>query len=219
MAMAIFARLSLTTLGDVLGELHRAQASGTLEIHDRTGTVHEIVLEDGLVRDVQSTVGPPLGERLGLPRYTRTEGLPSGTRIGEVLVDQGAISAQNLGQALDEQRRERLEHLFHLTDGALRFRPPLATRPRFAPSPLPVAEFLHGRPRRKARLLEAPRTLPALRVLGLEPNATREDIRQAFRRLALELHPDRHPAASEAKRSELRARFAELSRAYHRLTA
>lgn len=48
-------------------------------------------------------------------------------------------------------------------------------------------------------------------VLGLEPGASREEIRAAFRRLARELHPDLNPDTPGE-------RFAELARAYAHLT-
>lgn len=48
-------------------------------------------------------------------------------------------------------------------------------------------------------------------VLGLEPGASREEIRAAFRRLARELHPDLNPDICGA-------RFAEVARAYAHLT-
>jgi curved DNA-binding protein CbpA len=47
------------------------------------------------------------------------------------------------------------------------------------------------------------------RVLGLEPTAAPEEIRKAYRRLALRWHPDRNPGKPEAEE-----RFKELSEAY-----
>src|SRR6185436_9208623 len=46
-------------------------------------------------------------------------------------------------------------------------------------------------------------------VLGVERNANVDDIKKAFRKLALESHPDRNPDNPEAE-----ARFKELSEAY-----
>ncbi len=59
----------------------------------------------------------------------------------------------------------------------------------------------------------------ALRVLGLEVNADQDAVRRAFRRLAAEVHPDRHPTASAGEVATLLKRFAELSAAYHQLVA
>jgi curved DNA-binding protein CbpA len=55
--------------------------------------------------------------------------------------------------------------------------------------------------------------------LGLELSADQDAVRRAFRRLAAEVHPDRHPAASPGEVASLMKRFAELSAAYHQLVA
>jgi curved DNA-binding protein CbpA len=44
-------------------------------------------------------------------------------------------------------------------------------------------------------------------------------IRRAFKRLAMELHPDRHGTSPEDIRARNAARFAEASAAYHLLVA
>jgi DnaJ-domain-containing protein 1 len=44
-------------------------------------------------------------------------------------------------------------------------------------------------------------------------------VRRAFRQLAARSHPDRFPSADEGERRRLMQRFAELSAAYHALTA
>jgi hypothetical protein len=75
------------------------------------------------------------------------------------------------------------------------------------PRPSPVAVRLDPTRRR------------ALTTLGLLPSADRSAVQRAFRRLASELHPDRHPKATAPERAELIRRFAELSAAYHALVA
>ncbi len=52
-----------------------------------------------------------------------------------------------------------------------------------------------------------------LAVLGLEPPASWDDVRRAYRRLALQLHPDRNKHAGAA------ASFSDLNRAYRKLRA
>ena len=46
-------------------------------------------------------------------------------------------------------------------------------------------------------------------ALGLAPEATEEEIRRSYRRLALECHPDRNPGNPRAEE-----RFKEISEAY-----
>jgi molecular chaperone DnaJ len=64
----------------------------------------------------------------------------------------------------------------------------------------------------------APRTAfdPYL-VLGLEPGATRAEVRRAYRRRALAIHPD--VAGAEATRAEATARMTQLNRARDELLA
>jgi DnaJ-class molecular chaperone len=54
----------------------------------------------------------------------------------------------------------------------------------------------------------------ARQLLGLGPEATRKEIRAAFRRAARHWHPDRAPAGEEAVS---RARMQEVNAAYQRL--
>jgi len=54
----------------------------------------------------------------------------------------------------------------------------------------------------------------ALKVLGLDASATAEDIKQAYRRLAMKYHPDRNQGSKEAEE-----RFKELQAAYACLTS
>jgi hypothetical protein len=64
----------------------------------------------------------------------------------------------------------------------------------------------------EAQLLSSPYSL-----LGLPEGASPSDVRRAFHRLARELHPDRHPAASEEDRRRLAERFAAIHAAYRQI--
>ncbi len=56
-----------------------------------------------------------------------------------------------------------------------------------------------------------------LRVLGLDGEASRQDIIAAFRKLARLHHPDRYHGASPEEESEAAGRFIEIARAYEEL--
>jgi hypothetical protein len=249
--MQLPGRLRLTTLGDVLGALHRAQASGVLELVEgegaSAGRSHRIFLRAGLVEDVETALKHPrIGEILtgdgllslaALGRIVARLTLRPHKSIGELVVEEGFGSAALVSAALRKQKRTRLEALFGLSEALLRFhvaRPPRAGRV----PPLTPGEFLYGRPRARQRAaqprereprrgatsersaaLEPNRRLAACRVLGLGAQATPSEVQRAFRSLAAEHHPDRHPHAGAAEKARLLSRFTELSAAYHALTA
>lgn len=52
------------------------------------------------------------------------------------------------------------------------------------------------------------------RVLGLRRDASKEEIKAAFRKLALEFHPDRHSKSSKAVQDDALRRFKVVSEAY-----
>lgn len=56
------------------------------------------------------------------------------------------------------------------------------------------------------------------KVLGLQRSATREEIKEAFRKLAMKYHPDKHSASPQAVRDDATLRFKRLSEAYEVLT-
>lgn len=74
----------------------------------------------------------------------------------------------------------------------------------------PASRFLHLAPDVRQR---------ALSKLGLPLSADENDVKRAFRKLAVELHPDKHATASSHYRDRSAARFAEVSEAYHLLVA
>ena len=62
--------------------------------------------------------------------------------------------------------------------------------------------------------LSTPSRRECLRVLGLGESATFKEVKQAYRRLARQHHPDRHGGSEEAEK-----RFVEIAIAYARLRA
>jgi hypothetical protein len=275
--MILPSRLSATTLGDLLGMLHRQRTTGTLELTDAWAPPgggpqkHRIHLYDGLVSGVETKLAaPPLGELLRREGFLGDRAYSALLRrlshgdprlSGEILVAERMASPDLVEAALRAQTRMKLDALFGLEDGIIAFRTArfgqVAARPV---PPLLPRDFLHGRPRARDLARSAPGsegrrpwafhpgepatrersaeptpTPPpfsevrplreddprrrALSTLGLGPRASKEDVRRAFRRLAIDLHPDRHATASAATRDRNAARFAEVSAAYHLLVA
>ena len=63
--MQLPGRLKATTLGDLLGVLHRGDASGTLELVETSGRAHRVHLAHGLVTAVEvDRAAASLGEIL-----------------------------------------------------------------------------------------------------------------------------------------------------------
>jgi DnaJ-domain-containing protein 1 len=241
--MRLPGRLRATTLGDLLGVLHRERATGVLELVEADGATagraHRIHVIAGLVGQVETPLGVTrLGDLMrregllgdsALRWLSRQLASSPGRRAGELLVDSRAVSAELVAAALRRQLRLKLDALFSLSDAALRFRVAFR-RSAEVRVPLSPHEFLHGRPRardRRRAAASAPARperpergrVRALAVLGLGPQAGPADVQRAFRQLARDAHPDRHPRASDRERAELLRRFTELSAAYHQLVA
>lgn len=240
--MILPGKLGVTTLGDLLGALHRAGATGTLELVERGAPArHFIHFERGLVRGVQTPRGRVrLGELLAQDGRIAPERLdelgvslpaPSNKRIGRVLVERGVASPIAVSRALRRQSQRQLEALFEVAHAEVRFHALCPGLESARVAPFGPDEFLHGR--RRARERRASTCPPsnhgrggasddwerarALRVLGLEEGADARSIARAFRRLAAEAHPDRHPRSSSEQARAFKRRFAELSAAYHYL--
>lgn len=229
-------RLCSTTLGDLLGQLHRGRVNGILELVEASGAAsgraHRVFFDGGLVDAVETSLpAPRLGELLSrdglltreaLGRLARRLIAEPHRRSGEILVEERLASGDAVLSGLRHQLRLRLEALFRLPEALVRFhvRPP---RRGERARPLEPSEFLHDRPRARQRARNSEpvvlpaRELEALAALGLAPGANRSDVQRAFRRLAAEAHPDRHPNADPAERAQLLRRFAQLSAAYHAL--
>jgi len=232
-------RLTRTTLGDLLGMLHRAQASGVLELVEpsgsRAGKSHRVFLTAGLVDDVETdSAHPPLGELLAREGALDREAFATllrrlveepGRRAGEILVEERLANEALVGAALRWQLRARLEAMFRLPDGLVRFhvrRTAAKARPAAYLTP---RDFLHGRRRARAEggsratglAREESQRAEAYRVLGVEPDADAASVRQAYRRLAAVHHPDRHPGASAEELRSLVQKFVRLTSAYKRV--
>ena len=246
--MKLPGRLRLTTLGDVLGAVHRSGASGVLELTEERGATHRVFWADGMITQVDTDLcRQRLGDLLAgqgflgaraLARLARRLLEAPRQRAGEILIEEGFVSRDLVSAGLRRQLRQKLEALFQLKDAQLTFRVP---RPHEQDrSPLSPGEFLHGRPRARPRARYTAQEKPsagratsgssssfaaqphgsrthAYATLGLLPGADRATIQQAFRRLALNLHPDRFPNADATERARLLTRFAQLSAAYHAL--
>lgn len=52
------------------------------------------------------------------------------------------------------------------------------------------------------------------RVLGLKKSATKSEIKDAFRKLAIKFHPDKHTASSESVKDNATLKFKQVSEAY-----
>lgn len=246
--MQLPGRLKATTLGDLLGVLHRGSASGTLELVEPSGRAHRVHLAHGLITAVEvDRAAASLGEILrhdeevddDVLRRSLLRAMASQRLHGEVLVRDFRISPDVVGRALRKQMLLRLQTLDALADAQVFYRvtckPP---RSALVDEPLSAGEFLAGKKRARDRAAEPAsgvyRTarpssgmpgavdvgrIVAYRTLGLSSGAPEIEVKQAYRRLVREYHPDLHPSASFEERRTLSARFAEVTAAYRALVA
>ena len=225
-------RLKATTVGDLLGTLHRARASGTLELSEDSGRVHRMHLVEGRVTSVElDGASSPLLTILrqsghvdeSLQRRSILRAMSSRRMVGEVLVADFQLSPAVVGAAVRKQLLERLALLERLVDARVSFRvtvraPPSALRDE----PLDAGEFLRGRRRARDRgtptpAPSRPTTTGAWVLLGVPRDATPDELKRAYRKLARDLHPDLHPHATAEERAALSQRFSAVTTAYNEL--
>lgn len=244
--MQLPGRLKATTLGDLLGALHRGRASGTLELVEPSGRAHRVHLTHGCVTAVEvDRAAASLGEILredvddDVLRRSLLRAMASQRLHGDVLVRDFQIAPAVVDRALRKQMLSRLQMLEGVADAQVFYR--VTVRPprgALVDQPLAADEFLKGRKRARDRAAEPAsgvyRTarpssgmpgsvdvgrLVAYRTLGLPSGAADLDVKQAYRRLVREYHPDLHPDANHEERRALSARFAEVTAAYRALVA
>lgn len=245
--MQLPGRLKATTLGDLLGSLHRERASGTLELVESSGRVHRIHVASGLVTAVEvDRASLSLGEILrsqeevddDVLRRSLLRAMASRRLHGEVLVRDFHLSPEVVGRALRRQLMLRLQMLEDISDAQVFYR--VTVRPprgALVDAPLGASEFLAGKKRARDRAepssgsYRSPRPssglpgsvdvgrLVACRTLGVSAAAPTDEIKRAYRRLVREYHPDLHPEATSDERRVLSTRFAEVTAAYRALVA
>jgi len=240
--MLLPGRLSATTLGDLLGMLHREQIHGQLELRVAYGIgaareqSHRIFFESGLVSDVETALPVPrIGELLHRDGLVGAEVLrrlqrriESGDRrsAGEILVNERLAAPEVVGMALRRQLRERLDALFALREAVVAFHP---ARPRMCPrfriGPLPPSEFLHGRPRSRdlRRVWPHQRVWPhhAEAPRSWRPPTPREEPPPRSTTRVIAMDPERERAylllglAPGAEEAEVRRAFRKLASGLH----
>ena len=246
--MLLPGRLRQTTLGDLLGTVHRARANGTLELVEDLGRTHRIHVAEGLVVAVEiDGAAATLAEVLrssgqvdeATLRRSLLRAITSQRLHGEVLVREFRLSETIIDEAVRRQMTGRLARIEQLRDAQVMFRVTLkAPRGAVVDKPLAKTLFLVGRSRyrdrdeasaterRSAFHGHRPPATPvqepvssAWRVLGVAPGADTTEIKRAYRRLARTYHPDLHPEATDPERRALAERFTALTNAYRALVA
>jgi DnaJ-domain-containing protein 1 len=243
--MLLPGRLRQTTLGDLLGALHRGRVHGTLELAEDLGRTHRVHIADGMIVAVEfDGAAATLAEVLrashevddAVLRRSLLRAITSKRLHGEVLVADFQLSPAIVDAAVRRQMTARLARLEQLVDARVHFRVTLkAPRGAVVEAPLPPSAFLTGRrrfrdrgqasapPRSSGRASGPARTweppTSAFRVLGVAPGADMSEIKRAYRQLARTVHPDLHPDATEQERRALAERFHALTTAYRSLVA
>jgi DnaJ-domain-containing protein 1 len=212
-------RLRTTTLGDLLGTLHRERATGTLELAEFHGRTHRVHLSRGLVVAVElDGPVPSLAEELRNARTVEDDvlkrsllrAIASRRLHGEVLVRDFQLSPSLIDTALRRQLTTRLGVLERLVDAQILFR--VTVRPprgALLDDPLRPPEFLSGRRRARDRIGAngaTPPTPAARRTGRVESIAA--DPRQLAALRVLGVAPG-------ADASAIKRAYRQLARHYH----
>lgn len=164
--MQLPGRLKATTLGDLLGALHRGKSTGTLELAEQSGRTHRVHLSEGLVTAVDlDRASASLAEILRRQdevdedtlRRSLLRAMASRRLHGEVLVRDFHLSPEVVGRALRHQVMLRLWVLEDLVDAQISFR--VTVRPprgALVDDPLDAVEFLAGKKRTRDRDRDRP---------------------------------------------------------------
>lgn len=172
--MRLPSRLAASTLGDLLGALHRSRTTGLLELSEVPGAIaaavpgrrHRIHLFCGLVAGVETSLPhAPLGRVLETKGLLRPEAVAELlTRIaagdprlaGEILIEDGLAPKHIIDLGLRAQLRDKVDVVYTLKDAEVRFHTarPLSEAARRS-GLLASSEFLHGRPRARDRAATA----------------------------------------------------------------
>jgi DnaJ-domain-containing protein 1 len=236
--------LKMTTLGDLLGSIFRAGASGTLELVETSGRTHRVFVSSGRVTAVEvDRATPSLAEMLrrldaaseDTLRRSLLRALSARRLHGEVLVTEFQLSPDVIDRALRQQLSVRLHALEQLQDARIHFRAAVrAPRGALLDRPLSSDEFLRGRARARDRGaapppprssagrpngVPDPHRARAFQTLGVSYDADEVAIKAAYRRLVRAYHPDLHPHAKDDERRALAVRFSEVTAAYKQILA
>jgi DnaJ-domain-containing protein 1 len=211
----------MTTLGDLLGTLHRAGASGTLELAEDTGRAHRVYLALGFVVAVEiDGAAPTLAEILrsdrrvadDLLRRSLLRAMSSQRLHGDVLVHDFRIDKSVVDEALRRQLCSRLERLERLTDARVLFRVAVrAPKNAMTDSPLPASQFLTGKRRARDAAGRTPSPGRARSPRSNEPSRHRTFEPASGRHSALRVLG----VSLEADSTEIRSAYRRLARAFH----
>lgn len=231
--------LALRSLGELGTRAARAAFTGDLVLREADGTEHRVVMRRGTIVDVcvAGRFDPLLAElhRTGdlndadyvsvleaLGRSKRRAGDlardvgASGDAITRALARQGAARMQSLRARARDRGREAFLSPREVTTREVRCRLdalPHLNQPRPPANP---AKAANNKAAKASTPRQAQRRDQPYRPVPTAPRPPPRD-RRALRRLAFELHPDRHPHLSDAERATMADQLRRATAAFHRL--